>query len=134
MPKRIAGVIFIKFVKLIPIVTTAWLAIAALLLMIGIKNADLEYSIFGHSLIINMMLLSGSLYLKFCNWHRMLIYNLILINMLEWINNRWYEFPDHLLLRSVMFVMCFSILTSTILYFKYGAAKNTTTKGIGHGK
>ena len=43
------------------------------------------YPVFGHSLIFDILLLYFSRVFKFCAWHRLLIWNLILNITTEWV-------------------------------------------------
>jgi len=124
---KLIDIISIEIIKVVPIIITIWLLIVTTLLLNHVKGADLEYSIVGHSLIYNLAWLCLSIKYKFCVWHRVLIYNLMLINILEWINNRFNVFSNKQVIYTMIVLLCFTILTSIILRFKYGCIKRITT-------
>lgn len=129
MKRRIINTLFVEAIKFTPIVISLWLVIVGVLFLCHVKNSDLEYSLLGHSMILNLTILLGSLFFRFCLWHRILIFNLLLVNLLEWTNNRWWHFSGTSSVRLVLLLLTTGILISTILYFKHGCFKTTTFKG-----
>lgn len=123
---KIVDILTIEIIKVVPIIITVWLLIVTTLLLNHVKGADLEYSILGHSLLYNTAWLCMSINKRFCIWHRVLIYNLMIINTLEWINNRFQVFTNKNAIYIIITLLCFTILTSIILRFKYGCIKRTT--------
>ena len=125
---KLIDILCIEVIKIVPIIITMWLLIVTILILLHVKNADLEYSILGHSLIYNIGWLCISIKNKFCIWHRVLLYNLILINLLEWFNNRFHIFTNKDIVSTMIILLCTTIIISVILRFKYGSIKKTTCK------
>jgi len=127
---KIIDILSIEIIKVVPIIITMWLLVVTTLLLNHVKHADLEYSILGHSLIYNVSWLCLSIKYRFCIWHRVLIYNLILINILEWINNRFQVFTNKEVIYTMTVLLCVTIFISLILKFKYGCIKRVTNNHI----
>lgn len=74
-----------EFVKYAPIVVQ-FIIIFNILdeWIIGTSFTNYLYPIIGHSVLYDVILLILSRLFKFCLWHRILIYNMILNIVLEW--------------------------------------------------
>jgi len=118
--RKVLSSLFMNSIKVSPIIINLWLMIIGTLFLFHVKGADLEYSLLGHSAILNCVVLLGSFFFKFCYWHQTLIYSLLSVNLLEWINNRWYHFPAIDSVRAVLLLICIFVTISAILYYKYG--------------
>ena len=122
--------LIIHLVKMYPIAVTFVMAINLILALSHISIVNMTYPIFGHSLMVDVIMLLFSQKLKFCTWHRLLLINMIFAIMMEWI---WVNFNIissgifyvHLLLT----ITCITILTAAISFYKYGIFEVTSCKG-----
>lgn len=108
-----------RLIKLIPIILNIYIAIVILYSFNDIEMGGSQ-CLFGHSLIFDVLLLLSSYYHKFCSWHRVLIYNLIFIIIIEYADNLVTITDDAVLYNSILsLAWCISSVIATILYFKY---------------
>jgi hypothetical protein len=73
---------------------------------------------FGQSLIYNLYLFSASLSFRFCLWHKVLILNMTICLIIEYLNNKGLFLPD--IFDTIIKLTLFSIILSSILYYKNG--------------
>ena len=119
----------ISLIKIYPIVVTLSITIGLLCAITGVSISNFTYPIFGHSLLMDMMILIMSIRFKFCKWHQILILNLIAIISIEWLSVNVGFIPDtHDYIATLTALMSITILISTILYYKHGCFKTTPKK------
>lgn len=63
--------------------------------ILGTSFTNFLYPLIGHSLLFDFLLLALSKALKYCLWHRILIYNMIFNISLEWIYVNIPVFQDY---------------------------------------
>lgn len=115
----------VRIVKFWPIVTNLIVLLALYMSILDISISKFTYPIFGHSLLIDICFLIMSYKMHFCFWHKLLIYNLIAIILIEWIDVNIFSFEYMIYIRTLLALSCYSILTSIILYFRYGWFKKS---------
>ena len=115
-------------VKYLPAIMTLLLIVQCLLSLADVEYSNLISTIYGHSILYNLLLLSLSYAFRFCLWHRILIVNLIFINIIEWIDVNIYEFEALDYVLSILLLSLLTSLVSTILYFKYGCFSRNIKK------
>ena len=79
--------LLLVIVKYLPIVIHVMIVINiidGLFFSYGITNWF--YPLIGHSLVFDMLLLFFSYKFKFCKWHRILVYDMIINILLEWVS------------------------------------------------
>lgn len=119
-----------RLIKAIPIIINIYLGIVFIYSWNDLELTGSPY-ILGHSLILDILLLCSSYYHKFCSWHRVLIWNLIISSVIQYIDTKITITDDVVLYNAIlMSVWCVLSVTSTILYFKYDW-KNRRKKVIG---
>ena len=79
------------------------------------------YEVFGQSFMFNFLLLIGSFVFSFCTWHRILIYSMTLILLLETMYSIGLRIANYSYL--CILIVLFSIILSSILYYKNGCYK-----------
>lgn len=118
----------VLFTKLMPILLNLYLM---LVILMGIFSVDTLGSdvLFGHSAILDLYMMNLSKRFKFCSWHRILIINLLLVSIIQYVMILFDVYVDALTLFSVIGgLWIVSTITSTILYFKYGCCKIDESK------
>lgn len=118
----------VRIIKLTPIIVNLYLIASLICSLFDVDIANLSF-ITGHSMYMDAMLWSVSKRFKFRAWHRILILNMFIqaaIQALDYYMDFtlgfWYVFSISAL------VMIVSMITSTILYFKYGCCKIEESK------
>lgn len=76
------------------------------------------YSVFGQSYMFDFMLLISSSVLKFCLWHKILIFSMTFVLFLEDLQRFGVEFNYYSYI--CIIIVLFSIVLSSILYYKHG--------------
>ena len=76
------------------------------------------YMVFGQSYMLNFLLLIGSLVFKFCSWHRVLIYSMTIVLILENLHSVGIRFNNYSYI--CIIIVLLSIVLSSILYYKNG--------------
>ena len=118
----------VLFTKLMPILLNLSLM---LVILMGIFSVDTLGSdvLFGHSAILDLYMMNLSKRFKFCSWHRILIINLLLGSIIQYVMLLFDVYVDAITLFSVIGgLWIVSAITSTILYFKYGCCKIDESK------
>lgn len=118
----------VLFTKLMPILLNLYLM---LVILMGIFSVDTLGGdvLFGHSAILDLYMMNLSKRFKFCSWHRILIINLLLVSIIQYVMILFDVYVDALTLFSVIGgLWIVSAITSTILYFKYGCCKIDESK------
>lgn len=110
----------VLIVKFYPIIVNIWLC----LILSGFISDSL-YPIFGHGLLVDVLLLVLSYLFRFCTWHRILIYSMMINVTLEFLQNNGVFFSDSFCISLTITIT--SLVLSTILYYKNGCyiKKNT---------
>lgn len=119
--------LLIKLVKYYPIIVN----ISIVLMMIEwyfTKENILLYPYIGQSFYLNSIILILSHNLKFCTWHRILIYSMSFVLFLETISRYGVNINYYLYICIVVSIL--ALTTSTILYYKNGCHSNRTIKNI----
>lgn len=113
-----------EFVRFAPIVKNIWLALSyAKITPFG------WYVIIGHSIEYDILLLLLSILFKFCLWHRVLIYSLMLSVTFEGLQNAGYFIAIETF--NIAYMVIFSLLLSSVLYYLHGQkAKKRTYSSI----
>ena len=117
--------VLINCIKFYPIVINLYILSIMIAWLIGYKGSF--YMIFGQSYMLNFLLLISSLVFKFCNWHRTLIYSMTIILILENIYSIGIRFNNYLYI--CILLVLFSIILSSILYYKNGCYCEKQLKG-----
>ena len=118
----------VLFTKLMPILLNIYL-IVVIVCQFTCVNIYETNVLFGHSSILDLYLMNLSKRFKFCSWHRILILNLLVTSILQYIVSLVPEYIDALLFLCVVAgLWIVSAITSTILYFKYGCCKIDESK------
>lgn len=81
--------------------------------------SGLLYPIFGHSIFINLMMFYTSIKMHFCLWYRVLIMNLIFVNVVEWLDVNFQLFPD--LIQYITMLASITLICSVISIILYKA-------------
>lgn len=84
------------------------------------------YTFIGQSFYLNSIVLILSYKLRFCLWHRILIYSMSFVLFLETLSLYGVYLNYYLYICSC--ILIFSLLTSAILYYKYGCFNKRTFK------
>lgn len=106
----------IAIVKICPIVITLNIIIGLVCSLLHVNISNYTYPIFGHSLYFDILLLYISFKLNLCSWHRVLIYNMILIISLEWMYVNTLNVGSLIYVQSLLLASCLSILISAYLF------------------
>jgi len=109
----------INCLKFYPIIINLYIIIVMSLYMFEIKLS--AYEVFGQSFMFNFLLLIGSFVFSFCAWHRILIYSMTLILLLETMYSIGLRIANYSYL--CILIVLFSIILSSILYYKNGCYK-----------
>lgn len=119
----------VNFVKLFPVVLTVYLAVG----MIGSYFNIIDYKLYTshwtlicHCYPIHIGLWFLSYLLRFCEWHRILIYSDILILVLCDLYDKKIMIPNELYLMGAFLLL--SSVAASIMYFKYGCFNKRTVK------
>lgn len=115
----------VKLIKYYPIIMN----FSILFIMIGwIFNfkAIQIYTFIGQSFYLNLIVLILSYKFRFCLWHRILIYSMSFVLLLETLSLYGIYLNYYLYICSCILV--FSLLTAAILYYKYGCFNKRTVK------
>lgn len=121
-------------VKYVPIIATILLMVQCVLALFNINVNDYAYTIFGHSILYNSVLLALSYAFRFCSWHRVIIMNLIAINVFEWIDVNIYSFNALTYVLSIVLALMTSSLVAAYLYQRHGVfTKAASSKGNSNG-
>ena len=110
-------------VKFLPIIMTVLLASQCFLALIDVDISNQISTIYGHSLLYNSTLLILSRAFHFCFWHRVIIINLIAINLIEWIDRNIFAFNPLEYVWMLIILLLASSLLAAILYSRYGCFK-----------
>jgi len=73
---------------------------------------------FGQSLIYNLYLLTASIAFGFCIWHQVLIVNMSMCLLIEYLNNKGLFMPD--IFDVIIKLTIASLVIAAILYYKHG--------------
>lgn len=115
--------ITVLVVKVSPVLVNVYMAMVIILAMLGVDIPALDV-ILGHSLWMDFVLYEFSRRLRFCRWHRILIFNMMFSSSLSFFI---LLFPGLFSAWTVLYVLSLSLIvasvTSTILYFKHGCFK-----------
>lgn len=115
-------------VKFIPIVVSAALIAQCILALYDIDITRSVSTIYGHSIFYNSMLLVLSRAFHFCFWHRVIISNLIVINLIEWIDKNLFSFDPLQYVWMLIILLLISSLLSALLYLRYGCFRRVAKK------
>jgi len=113
----------LRIVKIWPIAINLSILIVLICYMFNISINNYVYPIFGHSLFVDICFLIMSKALRFCFWHRLLIWNLIVIIVMEWWSVNFFIINEIYYVRTLLALVCCTILVSTFLRIKYGVFK-----------
>jgi len=116
----------LRIVKAWPIITNLSILLILIFHILEVSISNLMYPIFGHSLFVDILFLMMSYKLKFCFWHKLLILNLIAIIGIEWISVNLCIIDSVFYIRLLFTLTSVTLLTSTVLYSKYGMFKKHT--------
>lgn len=113
----------VRWIKLTPILLTAYVALVMLLSIFDIEIVIAD-RVFSHSILLDVVLFNLSKRFKFCAWHRILIANLMVQAAIQ-IIDAWTDFTIEyaIIIMVSSIVLIVSSILSTILYFKYGCCK-----------
>ena len=117
--------IMIDCLKFYPIIINTYIIIVMFLYLIGIKIS--LYDIFGQSYMFNLLLLTSSYVFSFCLWHRILIYSMTSVLILETATNFGLKIGNYPYL--CILIVLLSIILSSILYYKNGCYCEKKFKG-----
>lgn len=120
----------IQIVKWWPVVTMFMVMAGLILILFGVNFYGVLSPIFGCSLFTSICWWYFSKAFKFCFWHRLFILNLIVISLIVLIDKNIYHFEYIVYVRGLILLCCATILTSSILYFRYGCFQRVIKKGI----
>ena len=115
----------ITVIKYWPVVTTLVIMLAFVFELLEMSIFNVLSPLFGCSLFMAICFYFISKLLRFCLWHRILIINLIVISVITFVNINIYRFQNIIVIQTCLLVSCISIITSLILYLKYGCFKHT---------
>lgn len=110
-------------VKFVPILVSIALIIQCILALLDMRTTGFVSTIYGHSILYNAMLLALSKAFRFCFWHRVIILNLILINLIEWVDRNLFSFDSLQYVWMLIILLLASSLVATLLYIRYGCFK-----------
>ncbi len=111
-------------IKMIPIIVVILMIAQLILALLHINTSDFTYDIFGFSIIFDIFLLMPFSYaFHFCKWHRLLILNMIVYNVTEWINVNLIHFNSLIYIWIMLIFMSSISLFSAYLYLHYGCFK-----------
>lgn len=126
--------LLIYFVKIYPIVISIFIAIGLSLSLCGVDTSNYTYPIVGHSLFSDFVILLLSYKFRFCKWHRALIFNMMFLICLEWMEVNFLVIDDVILyVRVLLLSTVCSLIFSAILYYKHGCNKTSTQKAARQG-
>lgn len=117
--RKSAYEVLIWVIKYVPIITHFIIVLNILdYFVFGYSYTNWLYPIIGHSIIYDLMLLIFSYKLKFCLWHRILIWDMILNIVFEWIcvNIHISEVVHFFMVISLLSVVCSVILAVTAAF------------------
>lgn len=115
-------------VKFIPIFVSAALIVQCILALYDIGITQSVSTIYGHSIFYNSMLLVLSRAFHFCFWHRVIISNLIVINLIEWVDRNLFSFDPLQYVWMLIILLLTSSLLSALLYLRYGCFRHVAKK------
>ena len=110
-------------VKFIPIIVTVALLLQCVMALFDVDISLKVATIYGHSILYNSMLLVLSKAFRFCYWHRIIILNLIVINVIEWTDRNLFSFDSLQYVWTLIILLLTSSLISALLYSRYGCFK-----------
>ena len=113
--------LLIKLLKYYPVIVNLWILIDMIGYFLNVKVSEYSYTLLGHSLYLDIILLILSLKFKFCLWHQILILSSSFYLIVETLNiwgleNNYYFYVN-------LCVIAISICVATILYKRYGCFK-----------
>ncbi len=117
--------LLIKLVKYYPIIMN----ILIVFMMVGYYlriEQILLYPYIGQSFYLNTILLILSYHLKFCTWHRILIYSMSFVLLLETISQYGVNINYYLYICTIVSIT--ALITATLLYYKNGCYTNRACK------
>lgn len=119
----------ISLIKMYPMVITGVILATTIGTLIFPGISGLLYPIFGHSIYINLMMFYISIKMHFCLWYRVLIMNLIFVNVVEWLDVNFQLFPDAVrYITMLLAVTIICVVISIILYRANGCFKSSSTR------
>lgn len=118
----------ISLIKMYPMVITGIILATTIGTLIFPDISCLLYPAFGHSIYVNLLMLRISMKMHFCLWYRVLIMNLIFVNVVEWLDVNFQLFPDAIrYITMIMVITLICVVISIILYRANGCFKGTPT-------
>jgi len=117
----------IKLVKYYPVIMNIFILFVMVGWIFNFKSVQI-YTFIGQSFYLNLIILILSYKFKFCLWHRILIYSMSFILLLETLSLCGIYLNYYLYICSCILIL--SLLTSAILYYKNGCFNKGTIKNI----
>jgi len=119
----------IKLIKYYPIVVNINFVFSAIgVLLFKFDYSLYVYTYFGQSFYLNTILLILSFSLRFCAWHRILIYSMSMCLFLETLNNYGIQINYYLYL--TLLINIIGLLISALIYTRHGCYTKKTDKRI----
>lgn len=108
----------VLLIKISPIIMNLIIVVELIFYLLHISVCSYIYPIFGHSLYFNILLLILAETFKFCMWNKILIHNLILIIIMEWISVNVIHINAYLYIYLILSISTITMIVSTLLYYK----------------
>ena len=112
--------LIILLVKFFPVLITFLLILQCILSLLDVGIGCYVGAVYGNSLLYNLLLLVLSYAFRFCFWHRVLIFDLLLINCIVWADINIYQFSSVRYVWMLIALLLTSSLISTYLYKRNG--------------
>jgi hypothetical protein len=113
----------ILWIKYIPVILNLTLILGCLFALLYIDINHVNKLLSGSGLLVDFAWYRMSLKHKFCEWHRVLIYNMAAGAIFAFIDREFLGLIPVTYIRVLLLMSSFSIVTALILYFKYGCFK-----------
>jgi len=119
--------ILVKLVKYYPIIMNLYISFMMIGYITKIIHNSYLYTFIGQSFYLNAIILILSNNLKFCVWHRLLIYSMSMILVMETFYN--FGIAPNYYLYICAFISTLSLLIAAKLFLKQGCYRETKLKG-----
>jgi len=115
----------LTLIKLYPIVVNMFFVFSAIgILLFGVDCSQYVYTFIGQSFWLNAVVLILSHHLRFCAWHRILIYSQSLCLFLETLNNFGIRFNYYIY--ALLTISVLALMAATIISYTHGRKKRKT--------
>jgi hypothetical protein len=122
--------LLVLIVKFFPVLITILLIFQCILSLLDVGIGRYVGAVYGNSLMYNLLLLILSYAFRFCFWHRVLIFDLLLINCIVWVDINVYQFASVKYVWMLIVLLLTSSLISAYFYKKNGCFIHYNIKAI----